>query len=398
MHGTPFGTGVKTFQNKRRLAWRLDPWLVLATVGLLIFSIFILDGATRDDISGSPDYYVVRQSIYGIIGLVLMLLISSVDYSRLKQYKVGIYSVMIAGILLVLAVGGATRGSRRWIELPFFNFQPSELGKVLLVLAVAAFVVDRLRKVDERDTTLKVMLLALIPALLVVLQPDIGTSMVYVVIGVAALFIAGTKWSHFAAIGFTVVAAIVLVLVVMPKVGMSPLQDYQRDRLTAFLHPGEATDSTAYQQNQALIALGSGRQSGRGVDRATQTRLDFLPEHHTDFIFAVVGESYGFIGVAILLSLYALLIWRSLRILTLTKDTFGALIVGGIVAMLMFQIFINIGMNIGIMPITGIPLPLLSYGGSSVIVTMMAIGLLLSVYSRTSHVTHASSSELNVAG
>ena len=396
MHGTPFGTGVKTFQNKGRLAWRLDPWLVLATVGLLIFSIFILDGATRDDIAGSPDFYVVRQSIYGIIGLVLMLLISGVDYSRLKEYKVGIYSVMIAGILLVLAVGGATRGSRRWIDLPFFNFQPSELGKILLVLAVAAFVVDRLRKVDERDTTLKVMLLALFPALLVVLQPDIGTSMVYVVIGMAALFIAGTKWSHFAAIGLAVAVAIALVLVVMPKVGMSPLQDYQRDRLTAFLHPGEATDSTAYQQNQALIALGSGRQSGRGMEQATQTRLDFLPEHHTDFMFAVVGESYGFIGVAIVLSLYALLIWRGLRILTLTKDTFGVLIVGGIVAMLMFQIFINIGMNIGIMPITGIPLPLLSYGGSSVIVTMMGIGLLLSVYSRTSQATHTGTSEPNV--
>ncbi len=393
MHGTPFGTGVRTFKDTGWASWRLDPWLLLASVGLLLFSIFALSGATENDVPGSPDYYVVRQSVYGVVGLLLMMGISRIDYSRLQQYRVGIYSGMIAAILLVLAVGGATRGSRRWIDLPFFNFQPSELGKILLILAVAAFVVDRLRKMEERGTTLRVILLALVPALLVIMQPDLGTSMVYIVIALAILFMAGAKWNHFAVIGLTIVTVIVLVLVVMPKMGISPLQDYQSDRLTAFLHPGEVTDSTSYQQNQALIALGSGGQSGRGVEQATQTRLDFLPEHHTDFIFAVIGETYGFIGVAIVLSLYALLIWRGLRILTLSNNTFGALIVGGVVAMLMFQVFINVGMNIGIMPITGIPLPLMSYGGSSVIVTMIAIGLLQSVYAHTKKKSGTSSSE-----
>ncbi len=393
MHGTPFGTGVRTFKDAGWSFRRFDPWLMLAAVGLLLFSIFVLSGATENDIPGSPDYFVVRQSVYGVVGLLLMLVISRIDYSRLQQYKVGIYSGMIAAILLVLAVGGATRGSRRWIDLPFFNFQPSELGKILLILAVAAFVMDRLRRMEERGTTLRVILLALIPALLVIMQPDLGTSMVYIVIGLAILFIAGAKWNHFAAIGLVVVTVIMLVMVVMPKMGISPLQDYQNDRLTAFLHPGEVTDSTAYQQNQALIALGSGRQSGRGVEQATQTRLDFLPEHHTDFIFAVIGETYGFIGVAVVLSLYALLIWRGLRILTLSNNTFGALIAGGIVAMLMFQVFINVGMNIGIMPITGIPLPLMSYGGSSVIVTMIAIGLLQSVYAHTRKTPGTGSSE-----
>lgn len=381
MERTPFGTGVRSFEEKGLSIWKIDPLLTLASVGLLLCGIFFISGATENDIPGKPDYYVVRQSVYGIVGLLLMFAVSRVNFSRLQEYKVGIYSVMIAGILLVLAIGGVTRGSRRWIELPFFSFQPSELGKVLLILAVAAFVVDRLRKMEERGTTARVVLLALAPALLVVMQPDLGTSMVYIVIGLAVLFIAGAKWSHFAVIGLAIAVLAALVMVVMPKAGISPLQDYQRDRLTAFLHPEEVTDSTSYQQNQALIALGSGGQSGRGVEQATQTRLDFLPEHHTDFIFAVVGETYGFIGVAVVLSLYALLIWRGLRILTLSKSTYGALIVGGIVAMLMFQVFINVGMNIGIMPITGVPLPLLSYGGSSVIVTLISIGLLQSVYS-----------------
>ena len=393
MHGTPFGTGVRTFKDAGWSSWRLDPWLLLAAVGLLLFSIFVLNGATENDIPGSPDYFVVRQSVYGVVGVLLMLVISRIDYSRLQQYRVGIYSCMIAAILLVLAVGGATRGSRRWIDLPFFNFQPSELGKILLILAVAAFVVDRLRKTEERGTTVRVMMLALVPALLVILQPDLGTSIVYIVIALAILFLAGAKWNHFAVIGMAIAGVIVLVMVVMPKVGISPLQEYQYDRLTAFLHPGEVTDSTSYQQNQALIALGSGKQSGRGVEQATQTRLDFLPEHHTDFIFAVIGETYGFIGVAIVLSLYALLIWRGLRILTLSNSTFGALIVGGVVAMLMFQVFINVGMNIGIMPITGIPLPLLSYGGSSVIVTMIAIGLMQGVYAQTKNKSVTSSSK-----
>ena len=159
------------------------------------------------------------------------------------------------------------------------------------------------------------------------------------------------------------------------------LKPYQKDRLTAFLHPTDNPAKEGYQQNQSRIAIGSGQKTGRG-DRATQTKLNFLPEHHTDFIFAVVGERWGFVGAALVLSLYALLIWRALRILTMAKNLFGALIAGGIVGMLLFQVFVNVGMNIGIIPITGIPLPLLSYGGSSVISTFLAIGLLQSIYAQ----------------
>jgi rod shape determining protein RodA len=225
------------------------------------------------------------------------------------------------------------------------------------------------------------MLLALFPAMLVVGQPDLGSGLVYVAVALAILFVAGTKWTHFAALGGLAVAAVAIVLVVAPAVGVEVLKPYQVDRLTAFLSPTDNPKKEGYQINQSLTAIGSGGKTGRG-DHATQTRLDFLPEHHTDFIFSVVGEELGFVGAAIVLSLFALLIWRALRILTMSKNLYGALIAGGITAMLMFQVFVNVGMTIGIMPITGVPLPLMSYGGSSVLVTLMALGVMQSIYAR----------------
>jgi rod shape determining protein RodA len=382
-HGgsTPFGTGVQRFTEPRARILRLDFLMLLGTLGLIAFSIMTLDSATSTDVPGAPDYFVVRQAVYALAGLALMIGLAAFDYSRLRELRVGLYGAMIALIVLVLGVAGATRGSRRWIELPFFRFQPSELGKVLLVLALSAFIVDRVRRLQERDTTARIMLLALLPTLLVMAQPDLGTSIVYVTIALALLFVAGTKWTHFAALGALAIGAVALVLVVAPAVGAPVLKGYQQERLTAFLDKDNADpQSQGYQLNQAETAIGSGRKTGRGSDAATQTRLDFLPESRTDFIFSAVGELYGFVGAGIVLSLYALLIWRSLRILTIAKNLYGALLAAGVGAMLMTQVFVNVGGNVGIMPITGIPLPLMSYGGSSVIVTLIALGLLQSVY------------------
>jgi len=206
--------------------------------------------------------------------------------------------------------------------------------------------------------------------------------MVYIVIAGAVLFVAGTKWTHFAVLGTLLVTAIVVVLVAAPAAGVHVLKPYQVQRLTAFINPGDNPRSQGYQLNQSIIGIGAGQKTGRGAEGATQTKLNFLPEHHTDFVFSVVGEAYGFLGCALVLSLYALLIWRGLRILTMAKNLYGALIAGGITAMLMFQVFVNVGMTIGIMPITGVPLPLMSYGGSSVLVTFLALGLLQSVYAQ----------------
>ena len=378
---TPFGTGVQPFSEPRRRLLRLDLLVLLATFGLIAFSLVTLDTATATDVPGSPDYFVMRQALYAVVGLALMLVLASIDYSRFRELRMGLYGTMIGLILLVLAVAGATRGSRRWIEFAFFRFQPSELGKVLLILALSAFIIDRVRRLGERETTSRIMLLALVPTLLVMAQPDLGTSIVYVTIALALLFVAGTKWTHFAALGAVAAAAAALVLVIAPAAGVPLLKDYQQDRLTAFLEKDNADPaSQGYQLNQAETAIGSGRKTGRGTERATQTRLDFLPESRTDFVFAAVGELYGFVGAGIVLSLYALLIWRSLRILTIAKNLYGALLAAGVGAMLMTQVFVNVGGNVGIMPITGIPLPLMSYGGSSVIVTLIALGILQSVY------------------
>jgi rod shape determining protein RodA len=377
--------GPRSFQSPRpglaeRLGFaHLDPLLILAALGLIGFSIVTLLGATKGDVPGNPHFYVIRQSIYAVLGIAVMLALARIDYSRFRELRVGLYTALIAGIAFVLVFGGATRGSRRWLELPFFTFQPSELGKVLLILTLAAFTIDRVRRISERQRTARLLLLGFLPAALVFLQPDLGTGVALVVITLTVLFIAGVRWTHFAALAAVVAAAVTIVLVIAPAIGAPVLKDYQEERVTSFLHPSEDPRDSSYQSNQALIAVGSGGKTGRG-DEATQTQSGFLPEHHTDFVFAVVGERFGFVGAALLLSLYALLIWRALRILMLSKNLYGSMIAGGIAAMLMFQVFVNVGMSLAIMPITGIPLPLTSFGGSSVLVTFMAVGLLQSIY------------------
>jgi rod shape determining protein RodA len=360
---------------------RLDPLLLLATLGLVACSLVALKGATQNDIQGDPHYYVIRQGIYAGVGLVLMYALSRLDYSRLRELRYPIYGVMLGLIAMVLAIATATRGAKSWIALPFFNFQPSELGKVLLIVSLSAFLVDRMRRMG-RDTTARVMLLGLIPTMLVMAEPDLGSAMVYLAGTLAVLFVAGAPWRHFVPLGTLIVVSITLVLVVAPMANVDLLKPYQVDRLTSFLHPSADPGDEGYQQQQALIAMGSGEKTGRGVANATQTSLNFLPEHHTDFIFAVIGETWGFAGCALVLSLYALLIWRGLHILTVAKNLYGALIAGGITVMLLFQLFVNIGMNVGIMPITGVTAPLLSFGGSSMLATFLALGLLHSVHAQ----------------
>ncbi|MEA2312384.1 MAG: rod shape determining protein RodA [Solirubrobacteraceae bacterium] len=363
--------------------WRLrvDPLLLLATLGLVACSLIALKGATTNDIPGQPHYYVDRQAIYAAIGIVIMYATSRLDYSRLRELRYPMYALMVFLVLAVLAIATATRGAKSWIPLPGFNFQPSELGKVLLVVALAGFVVDRMRSMG-RHTTARIMLLGLIPTMLVMAEPDLGSALVYVAATFAILFVAGAPWRHFAALSALFAVAIALVLVAAPAAGVQVLKPYQVDRLTSFLHPSQNPGGEGYQQQQAKIAVGSGEKTGRGVANATQTSLNFLPEHHTDFIFAVIGETYGFAGAALVLSLYALLIWRGLHILTVAKNLYGALLAGGITVMLLFQLFVNIGMNVGIMPITGVTAPLLSFGGSSMLSTFLALGLLHSVYAQ----------------
>ncbi len=357
----------------------LDPLLSVAVLGLGICSVTVLASVTSSIVPGQPHYYSERQTIYLLVGAALMVVLARIDYARLRRFKVAIYATLVVSILAVLGAGHGANGAQRAISFPLFSFQGSELGKVLLILSLSALLVDRSRQLRERETTVRVMLAALVPAMFVIAQPDLGSGLVYVTIALTLLFVAGIPWGHLAGLLALGATAIALVLVAAPAVGVQVLQPFQLHRLTGFLNPSTNPDKPGYQQEESKIAIGSGQRTGRGAG-STQTRFDYVPESNTDFIFAAVGERYGFVGAALVLSLYALLIWRALRILTLAKDLFGSLVAGGVVAMLMFQVFVNVGMAIGIMPVTGVTLPLMSYGGSSVIATLLAVGLLQSIY------------------
>lgn len=366
--------------SPRTLRLPLDPLLTLATVGLGICSVVTLSVATREFVPGQPRYFVDRQATYLVVGLAAMAVLSRIDYARLRQFMYGTYAALMLSILAVLGLGHKTAlGAQRAIEFPLFSFQASELGKVLLILALSAFVVSRARRLRELDTTARVMLAALVPAMFVILQPDLGSGLVYMAIAFMLLFVAGTSWRQIAGLIALVLVSGAFVLVAAPAAGVHVIKTYQVERLTAFLHPSNNPKKQGYQQEQSKIAIGAGQKTGRGVE-STQIKGKYVPEDDTDFIFAAVGEQYGFVGAALVLSLYALLIWRTLRILTISKDLFGTLVAAGILAMLMFQVFVNVGMAVGIMPITGVTLPLMSYGGSSVITTLLAVGLLQSIY------------------
>jgi rod shape determining protein RodA len=364
---------------RQRVLTKFDPLLLLAALGLAACSLITLKGVGRSLDPANPSYYMERQGIYFAAGLVVAIVLARVDYSRLREFKYGLYAVMIVLNVIVLGMP-KVQGAARWIPLPFFQLQPSEFGKILLVASVSAFAVDRSRRLHEWRTTVRIMLLAIVPALIVIPQPDLGTALVYIAVGFAILFFAGTSWKQLTALVMLFVLALLVVLVIAPATGHHILKPYQMQRLTGFLHPSHDPSNQTYNITESLTAIGSGGKTGLGVNGATQVNLHFLPASDTDFIFSVVGETYGFSGAAIVLSLYALLIWRGLRILTMAKNLYGTLVAGGILAMLMFQVFINAGMTIGIMPITGVPLPLMSYGGSSVLVTFIAIGLLQSIY------------------
>lgn len=371
----------------------LDPLLTLAVIGLGICSVFTLKAPTASFVPGQPHYYVDRQAIYLGIGIVAMVALSRLDYRLLRRFKWFVYALLMLSIFAVLAVGHEAEGAVRAIRFPLFSFQSSELGKVLLILALAAFVAERSRELHSVATIVRVLAVALVPAVFVLLQPDLGSALVYVAITFLLLFVGGASWRHIAGLLGLGVLAVVGLLIVAPAAGVHVLKPYQTERLTAFLHPTsnlqEIKEKEAktgepdptYQQLESKIAIGSGQKTGRGAN-ATQTRERFVPEDDTDFVFASVGEQYGFVGAALVLSLFALLIWRTLRILTMAPDRYGALIAGGVLAMLMFQVFVNVGMSIGIMPITGVTLPLMSYGGSSVMTTLLAVGLLQAIYVR----------------
>jgi rod shape determining protein RodA len=361
---------------------RLD-WVLLGAVAALIgYGLWAIAGITKHDIPGDPNYYLVRQGVYAAVGVVGMAVAVLVDPSYYQRFKRAIYVGTAGVMLLVLMAGTVSRHSKRWLDLGFFRFQPSEFGKLFFVLFLAGFLADRARRLGETTTVLQAIGYAAIPMLLVFVQPDVGTAMVYAVALAAVLFVAGTRWTHLAVLGGVAVALALLVLWILPSAGIHVLKPYQQQRITGFTHPSTDPAGATYNLAQSINAVGSGGFRGRGVAGATQTNYHFLPEHATDFAFASLAEERGFVGVSVLLLLYLLVVWRGLKIVAVARDAFSAIAAGGIVVAFLFQIFVNVGMAIGIAPVTGIPLPFVSAGGSAMIANLLAIGVLEAIHAR----------------
>ena len=361
---------------------RLD-WVLLLAVGAVVaYGLWAVAGITRHDVVDNENYYVVRQAIAAGLGFVGFVVALAIDPDRYRRAQKAIYAVTLLLMLLVFPLGDTTRGSKRWIELGGFQLQPSEFGKLLFVLALAGFLADRARRIHDPQVVLQTVGLALVPILLVFKQPDLGTALVYTMAVAACLFVGGIRWSHLAVLASIAALVVASVVWFLPGAGIEVLEPYQTARLTGFTNPDSDPAGTTYNVTQSITAVGSGGLNGRGVEGATQTRLDYLPEHHTDFVFAALAEQRGFFGAALLLGLYLLIVWRGLRVIAVARDAFSAIVAGGIVIAFLFQVFVNVGMTMGIAPVTGIPLPFVTVGGSSMVANLIAIGVLESIHAR----------------
>ena len=361
---------------------RLDWLLLLAVVTLVGYGLWAIGGITRFDVPGSPDYFVNRQVIAVAAGGIAMLVAILIPPAVYQRHWRLLYGGMIGVMLFVFVFAAAVRGSKRWIDLGPFQFQPSEFGKLVFVLAIAGFLVERGRRVGELGTVATAIGLGLVPIGLVFVQPDLGTALVYGAALTAVLFLSGVRWVHLIVLGVTTIVLLTSVLWLLPAAGMPVLKPYQTARLTGFTNPDSDPGGSTYNVTQSRTAVGAGGFSGRGVAGASQTRLDYLPEHATDFVFASFAEQRGFVGTSILLLLYLLVVWRGLRVVTVAGDLYGAVVAGGIVFAFLFQVFVNVGMTMGIAPVTGIPLPFVTVGGSSMVANLMAVGVLQAIHAR----------------
>jgi len=382
----------------------LDPTLLLVTLILTAFgAIMVLSVTVHREVvpGGNPNLYLIRQVLFAAAGMGILIAMSFVDYRHFRALAPFVYVATVVGLVVVLTpLGDVAGGARRWINFGAFQAQPSELAKVAVIIVLAAYLSERKGDVRALDVLFCCVAVA-IPSALIYLEPDLGTMMVFVAFTAGLLLVGGAKIRHFLALGAAGLVAIAVVL----QLGL--LQDYQLQRITAFLDPEPDPQSVGYNLVQAKIAIASGGVQGKGIAlepdaeernttwglppgeapaddsvETTQTALDFVPEQHTDFVFTAVGEQLGFMGSATLLALFAFLLWRAVRIAALSKDMFGTLLAAGVASLWAFQLFVNIGMTMGIMPITGIPLPFVSYGGSSLITNYIAVGLLLNVHMR----------------
>lgn len=360
----------------RNISREIDFFLIVTVIALVVFGIVMIYSATHGD-PKLGDYYQ-KQILWVVLGMAVAVAVALLDYNPLRHYAVFIYILVILILVLVLipGIGTTVLGAQRRIPIGPFYFQSSEFAKILMILVLAAFLETKRANIENPHDLLIAFAYVAFPSLLIFRQPDLGTALVLVAILLGMLLVGGTKFQYYVAI------LLLGILVFAFAVYFHLLSDYQMKRLMVFINPDIDPKGSSYNLAQSKIAIGSGQFFGKGLFSGTQTNLKFLPERHTDFIFSVIGEKLGFLGSSFLLFLFFVLITRSIMIAKTAKNMFGALISIGVASMWLFQIVVNIGMTIGIMPITGIPLPLVSYGGSSMIANMMGVGVLLSVYSR----------------
>jgi len=346
-----------------------DPVLLLVSIALSVVGVLAVYVAGAE----AGQYYALNQSLGFLAGIAGAVPLALVDYRLLKRYLPVVYGIAVLMLLLVTVTGISAKGAQRWIDIGPVQVQPSEFAKLFVVIVLAGYLADR--PASDNRVFLKAMGILALPAMLVFAQPDLGTALVFGAVFFVVTFVAGAKLYQLgllAAAGAGAFAAAV-------RFGI--LEDYQIARLTAFLNPDGAPD-VGYQVAQSKISIGSGGLTGKGLDATTLANLGFLPEDHTDFIFSNLAERVGFVGCLLLLGLFLVLIWRILRVATVARDRFGVLIAVGVATIFLFHVFVNLGMTMGIMPVTGIPLPFISYGRSSLVVSVLSLGLLQGIAMR----------------
>ncbi|MDO4922368.1 MAG: rod shape-determining protein RodA [Phascolarctobacterium sp.] len=356
----------------KRILKNLDWWLVTAVVLLLGCGLGLIDSATHSfAVSTGKAWHVQRQSMFMAFGLLLVTASFAFDYRMLKNYASRLYIFNIVLLVAVMLFGHSQLGAQRWIQIGSLSFQPSEFAKVFLIICLATFMDKRIEWLENFKDYLPVFAYIFVPFVLVMRQPDLGTSLTFIAILVGMIFVSGFKYKWFFRLGVLFVALLPVFWLI--------LKDYQKNRIRVFLNPELDPFGSGYHVIQSKIAIGSGGLFGKGWLAGTQSQLNFLPENHTDFIFAVAGEEFGFIGTAFIIILYAIIIWRGIAIALDADDNFGTLLAVGVTSMFMFHVMVNIGMTAGIMPVTGVPLPFLSYGVSSLTTNLMLVALLLNI-------------------
>jgi rod shape determining protein RodA len=369
----------RPFADERSPLRHIDMSLAGSGILLAVYGVLMIYSATNKSLSSfgdDPTLYLKKQVTFLALGVVALVVMAALDYRLLKLYAPFFYAGMLALLLLVQTPLGTTaKGAQRSFSVGGFQFSPSLFTRLALLLMLAAFLSQVKGELTMR-TVIRATVLALIPMGLVFLQPDLGTTIVLSAILATLLLVSGAKARYLVAL------ALVAVIGFVGALQLHIVKDYQLQRIESFFDPKADTQRAGYNKEQAEIAIGAGGITGRGYLHGTQTNLDFVPEQHTDFIFTVVGEELGFVGGAVLLVLFSIVLWRAYRIALMARDPFGTFAAAGIAGYLAIQVFINIGMTIGIMPITGIPLPFISYGGSALIADLMAIGVLESVHMR----------------